>query len=786
MANTVNILSYANTFGDWVVTTNALTKENNDLAANNYVKPTGTLYLNSPSLGLQVANNAIIAGQLQVQGVGSSAYIQNNLRVDQQAYLQNTTLSLVTLGQANVGGPLLALSSGVGLAVSNNSTMAGYLTIGKTLDVTGATALGNTLTVTGATALGNTLAVTGATTLANTLTVAQNANFGNNVIVLNDVDAYNLNATSLTNTNNLIVRTKANLNDAATNTLQANVAINVIGTTYTNLLQANSTVNTATVSVTGGVYANTITANSSITLPKITVNSLVDGNSAAGFFNTIQTQGQLTVGGNFVITGATVYSTNTFTLSAAANNQISYLNVYRTGANASIRWNEPNKYWDMLDVNNSTYYRILTTELLSDSVSTVSSVTGASSTAANTLNNSIVAANTAMKSYVDSANTSMKSYVDTANTSMKSYVDGNVTTLNSTISTANTNMKSYVDTANTSMKSYVDGNVVVLNSTISTANSNMKSYVDTANTSMKSYVDANVVTLNSTISTANTNMKSYVDGLNTISNAINTTQNTNISSVTTYSQAGYAQANTGTTLAQTAFNSGNTTLAYAQAGYASSNTKVATVSGTSGRVTSSGTTAITLDLATAGPGASSATNASLTIDAYGRVTALSSGTPPVTNVTGTVNQITSTGGTTPRLYLEQNIHTGADFQINSLGVGTGATGTAGEIRATNNITAYYSDDRLKTRLGLIDNALDKVNSLNGFYYEANQTAQDLGYTVRKEVGLSAQEVQAILPEIVVPAPIDEKYLTIHYERVVPLLVEAIKELSRQVEELKKK
>ena len=136
--------------------------------------------------------------------------------------------------------------------------------------------------------------------------------------------------------------------------------------------------------------------------------------------------------------------------------------------------------------------------------------------------------------------------------------------------------------------------------------------------------------------------------------------------------------------------------------------------------------------------------------------------------------------------MEQNIHTGADFQINSLGVGTGATGTAGEIRATNNITAYYSDDRLKTRLGLIDNALDKVNSLNGFYYEANQTAQDLGYTVRKEVGLSAQEVQAILPEIVVPAPIDEKYLTIHYERVVPLLVEAIKELSRQVEELKKK
>jgi hypothetical protein len=253
---------------------------------------------------------------------------------------------------------------------------------------------------------------------------------------------------------------------------------------------------------------------------------------------------------------------------------------------------------------------------------------------------------------------------------------------------------------------------------------------------------------------------------------IDNTQNTNITNITTYSQAGFALA--------------NSTTVYAQSAYASSNTKVATVSGTSGRVTSSGTTAITLDLATAGPGASSATNASLTIDAYGRVTALASGTAPVTSITGTTNQITVSGTTTPTLSLPQSIATGSSVQFGSFGVGTSATGVTGEIRATNNITAYYSDDRLKTRLGTIENALDKVNTLNGFYYEANQTAQDLGYTVKKEIGLSAQEVQAILPEIVVPAPIDEKYLTIHYERVVPLLVEAIKELTRQVEELKKK
>jgi hypothetical protein len=123
-------------------------------------------------------------------------------------------------------------------------------------------------------------------------------------------------------------------------------------------------------------------------------------------------------------------------------------------------------------------------------------------------------------------------------------------------------------------------------------------------------------------------------------------------------------------------------------------------------------------------------------------------------------------------------------RVASLGVGTAASGTAGEIRATNNITAYYSDDRLKTNLGNITNALEKVMSLNGFYYEANEIAQGLGYKVKREVGLSAQQVEKVLPEIVVPAPIDEKYKTIHYDRIIPLLVEAIKEQQSEIDELK--
>lgn len=154
------------------------------------------------------------------------------------------------------------------------------------------------------------------------------------------------------------------------------------------------------------------------------------------------------------------------------------------------------------------------------------------------------------------------------------------------------------------------------------------------------------------------------------------------------------------------------------------------------------------------------------------------------NASGTWSiNVTGSAGSASTASTANALATGNNYQMNSLGVGTGAGG-GGEIRATSNITAYYSDDRLKTRLGLIENALDKLCSLSGFYYEANEVAQSLGYTPVREVGLSAQETQRVLPEVVVPAPIDDKYLTIRYEKVIPLIVEAIKELRAELVNLK--
>jgi hypothetical protein len=131
--------------------------------------------------------------------------------------------------------------------------------------------------------------------------------------------------------------------------------------------------------------------------------------------------------------------------------------------------------------------------------------------------------------------------------------------------------------------------------------------------------------------------------------------------------------------------------------------------------------------------------------------------------------------------------TSQNSQFNSIGVGTAASGTSGEIRATNNITAYYSDIRLKTKVGDITDPLGKVRQIETMLYHANETAVELGYDASViEVGVSAQSVQAVQPEAVAPAPIDDKYLTVRYERLVPLLLESVKALEDRIIELEAK
>ena len=115
---------------------------------------------------------------------------------------------------------------------------------------------------------------------------------------------------------------------------------------------------------------------------------------------------------------------------------------------------------------------------------------------------------------------------------------------------------------------------------------------------------------------------------------------------------------------------------------------------------------------------------------------------------------------------------------------TSGLAVTGAITATGDITAFFSDDRLKTKFGNIESALEKVLALNGFFFEPNELAQSLGYEKKQEVGVSAQQVQLVLPEAVSPAAIDPKYLAVKYEKLIPLIIEAIKELKIEVDNMR--
>ena len=134
--------------------------------------------------------------------------------------------------------------------------------------------------------------------------------------------------------------------------------------------------------------------------------------------------------------------------------------------------------------------------------------------------------------------------------------------------------------------------------------------------------------------------------------------------------------------------------------------------------------------------------------------------------------------------------------VSALGLNC-AIGLTGTIQASGEITAYFSDRRLKTNIRNIENALDKILSLSGIYFTQNRHAEKFGFSdYTRQVGVIAQQIQTHIPEIVAPAPFDmdengnsksgHNYITVHYEKLIPVLVEAIKEQQKEISKLMEK
>ena len=114
---------------------------------------------------------------------------------------------------------------------------------------------------------------------------------------------------------------------------------------------------------------------------------------------------------------------------------------------------------------------------------------------------------------------------------------------------------------------------------------------------------------------------------------------------------------------------------------------------------------------------------------------------------------------------------------------TGGVGIQGSLNVGGDVTAFASsDERYKDNLQAITNPIDKVKSLTGYTFTWNDKHEQ--FNGNNDIGVVAQEVEKVLPEIVDTR--DNGYKAVKYEKMVALLIEAIKDQQKQIEELKEK
>ena len=156
-------------------------------------------------------------------------------------------------------------------------------------------------------------------------------------------------------------------------------------------------------------------------------------------------------------------------------------------------------------------------------------------------------------------------------------------------------------------------------------------------------------------------------------------------------------------------------------------------------------------------------------------------------IVGDGSNFVAESGSTARDSL--GLGTSNDVQFDSFGVGTAASGTTGEIRATNDVTAFYSSDRkLKENVKNIENPIEKIQKINGVTFDwtdeyiKKHGGEDNYFVRKKDVGVIAQEIEEVLPEVVATRKDGTK--AVKYDRICALLIESIKELKKEIEELK--
>ena len=144
--------------------------------------------------------------------------------------------------------------------------------------------------------------------------------------------------------------------------------------------------------------------------------------------------------------------------------------------------------------------------------------------------------------------------------------------------------------------------------------------------------------------------------------------------------------------------------------------------------------------------------------------------------------LASTGSGITDIVSDTSPQLGGTLDINTYNIsGSGSINIDGSITATGDITAYYSSDsRLKDNVSVIGSALDKIDQIGGYEFDWNSDSEHSGH----DIGVIAQEIEKVLPEVVVDR--SNGYKAVRYDKIVALLIQAVKEQQLQIDELKSK
>jgi len=137
---------------------------------------------------------------------------------------------------------------------------------------------------------------------------------------------------------------------------------------------------------------------------------------------------------------------------------------------------------------------------------------------------------------------------------------------------------------------------------------------------------------------------------------------------------------------------------------------------------------------------------------------------------------------TPSIAIGQAVATSSNVQFNSLGIGMAATGTAGRIDASGDVVAYSTSDKnFKENITPIENPIEKIRMISGNTYDWKADMKEFHGFEGNDVGVIAQEIEAVLPQLVTTR--ETGYKAVKYDKLVALLIEGMKAQQNQIDNL---